>query len=143
MVDARSKFDEYVAWYSWAKTNLVRDTTVCHTAAAAATHAVARGRGRDNAAVAARDAAMDEAAIGWTRASYGSDHRYVEWFIWAKDNLRLSDTRCHEAARAALESIGAGGSQQCANEASTASAARPGSSPFPTAEAQRDRSILA
>ncbi|TMC08199.1 MAG: hypothetical protein E6J41_14240 [Chloroflexi bacterium] len=119
MADARSKFDEYVAWYSWAKTNLVRDATVCHAAAAAATHTLAWGGGRDTAAVAARDAAMDEAAIGWTRTSYGSDHSYVEWFIWAKDNLRLPDARCHEAARAALQSIAAGGSQRSASEAAT------------------------
>ncbi len=119
MAYAWAAFDEYVAWYSWARTNLVRDATVCHAAATAATHALAGGAGRDNAAVAARDAAMDEAAVGRTRASYGSGHTYVEWFLWAKDNLRLPDVRCHEAARAALESIAAGGSQRAATDAAT------------------------
>jgi len=117
--------DEYAAWYSWAKTNLVRDAVACHAAAAAATHALAAGGGRDVAAVAARDAARDEAAIGWTRANYGSGHSYVEWFIWARANLRLADVRCHEAARAALRSITAGGSQQSATEAATQLLLRP------------------
>jgi len=117
MACAWEAFDEYVAWYSWARTNLVRDATVCHVAAAAATHALAGGGGRDSAAVAARNAATDEAAIGGTRASYGSGHTYVEWFLWARDDLRLPDVRCHEAARAALESIAAGGSPLTATDA--------------------------
>ncbi len=118
MADVRMTFDEYVAWYSWAHTNLVRDAVVCHTAAAAATHALAAG-GRDTAAVAARDAAADEAAVSRTRASYGHRHRHVEWFIWAQANLGLTSERCHEAAEAAVQSIAAGGSHQTAAEAAT------------------------
>ena len=108
-------FDGYVAWYSWAKTSLADDAIVCHAAATAAIHALAAGSDPEEAA---RAVAVDEVALRQTRASYGSHHRYVEWFAWAR-NLNLPDARCHEAARAALQSIAAGGSQKSAAEAAT------------------------
>ncbi len=119
MSDVLTTFDDYVVWYSWANSNLVRDAVVCHTAAAAATHALAAGGGRDTAAVAARTAAVDEAAVGRMRASYSHRHRYVEWFIWALANLGLPSERCHQAAEAAVRSIAAGGNHQSATEAAT------------------------
>jgi hypothetical protein len=119
MADAWAAFDEYVAWYSWANTNLVRDAVVCHTAAAAATHVLAAGGGRDAAAAAARTAAADEAAVGRTRADYDHRHRHVEWFIWAQANLGLPSARCHEAAEAAVQSIADGGSVRSATDAAT------------------------
>lgn len=123
MAEVWMMFDEYVAWYSWAKSNLVRDAMVCHAAATAATQALAVGAGRDAATAAALDAAADEAAISGTRASYGYRHLYVEWFIWAKANLRLSDERCHEVAQAALQPMAAGGSQQSTTVTTTRPAA--------------------
>lgn len=115
--DARPTCDEYVAWYSWAMASLANEAIVCHTAAAAATHVLSAGGDRDTAAVAAHEAAGDEAALRQTRADYGSHHSYIEWFIWARANLGLPDDRCHESARAAVQSIAAGGTQQAATEA--------------------------
>lgn len=60
------------------------------------------GGGRD-AAAAAIAAARDEEAVSRTRASYGYDHLYVEWFIWVGANGGLSYERCHQAAAAALQ----------------------------------------
>jgi membrane protease YdiL (CAAX protease family) len=119
VADARTTFDEYVAWYSWATINFAADPIVCHAAAAAAMRALALSGGRDTAAQAATDAARDEASLRRTRADYGSRHRYIEWFVWARANPRFSDERCHEAAQAALQSIAAGGSQRSAAEAAT------------------------
>ncbi len=119
MADARMTFDEYVAWYSWAKTNFADDAIACHAAAAAAIDALATGSDRDAAAMAGYEAARDEAIKRHIRASYGSRHRYVEWFIWVRVNLGLPYERCHEAAEAALQSIAAGGTEQTAREAAT------------------------
>jgi hypothetical protein len=103
MADMWIMFDEYVTWYLWARTGLVRDSTVCHTAAAAAVHVLSVGGGHDAAAAAARNAASDETAISRTRRSLGYRHLYVEWFIWARVNRRLCEERCHEVARSALQ----------------------------------------
>lgn len=107
----------YARWYSWARVNLVNDVIVCHAAATAAMHAYAADDDREAAEKAARSAASDVAILARTRAGYGPHHRYIEWFVWARDNLRLPDARCHEAARTALESISAGGSTATAAEA--------------------------
>lgn len=117
MADTGSTFDEYVTWYSWAGFNLAPDAVACHAAAMAATAALDTGLGRQAAAAAARAAVGNEAALDHTRATYSSKHRYVEWFVWARSNLRLPDPRCHEAAQAALDVIAAGGSQPSAVEA--------------------------
>ena len=63
MADTRTTFDEYASWYSWATTNLAGGPVACHAAAAAATHALTLGCSRDMAAVAAQDAARDEATL--------------------------------------------------------------------------------
>jgi Predicted membrane protein (DUF2207) len=55
--DALTRFDEYVAWYSWAASNFACDPIVCHAAAAAATQALAAGRDRYAAVAAAYGAA--------------------------------------------------------------------------------------
>jgi hypothetical protein len=119
MADARTTFDEYVSSYTWATTNFAGSPVVWHAAAAAATHALTVGCSRETAAVAARDAAGDEATLYWTRAGYRSGQEYVEWFIWARANLRPPDERCHGAAQAALQVIAAGGSRRSATEAAT------------------------
>jgi len=105
MADRGTAFDRYVAWYTWARTNLVRDATVCHAAAEAASRVEAGGGDRDAAAAAALRAAADLETVRRTRAGYGYRHLYVEWFIWIKTTRRLSDARCHEAAASALRSI--------------------------------------
>lgn len=46
MSDVRTTFDEYAAWFSWARTNLVRDAVVCHAAASAASSALDAGANR-------------------------------------------------------------------------------------------------
>ncbi len=119
LTDFEATFDAYVAWYSWAKTSLGNDAIVCHCAAAAAMRTLASGNDSQAAAIAARAAACDGDALGQTRASYGSNHRYVEWFIWAQAHLGLPDERCHEAVRAAFQAIAAGGTEQSATEAAT------------------------
>src|SRR5690242_14225117 len=119
MTDVRMTFDKYVAWYSWATTNLAGDAIACHAAAAAATDALAAGGDRDAAVMAACEAAQDEATQRQIRASYDSRHRYVEWFIWVQANLGLPYERCHEATEAALQSVTAGGTEKSASEAAT------------------------
>lgn len=101
---ASENFASYVAWYSWARTGVVRDAVVCHTAAAAAQRALAAD-GLEAARKVALAAAADEAAVGRTRAGYGARHRYVEWFVWARDTLRLPDATCHQVARGAVDAI--------------------------------------
>jgi hypothetical protein len=104
-VDAQTAFDEYVAWYSWAAATIT-DVVTCHAAATAALGALRFGADRDSAASAARAAIDDETFRQRIRDAYGSDHRYAEWFVWARSNLRLPDARCHEAAAAAVAAIG-------------------------------------
>lgn len=108
MADGGSAFDRYVAWYAWARTNLVRDAIVCHAAAAAAARVEAGGGDRDAAAGAALRAAADEETIRRTRAGYGYRQLYVEWFVWIKATQGLSHARCHEAAASMLRSIAPG-----------------------------------
>jgi membrane protease YdiL (CAAX protease family) len=141
MADARTTFDEYVSWYSWATTNLAGGPVVCHAAAAAATHALTVGCTRDLAAVVAHDAARDETTLDWAKAGYGPNERYVEWFIWARVNLRLPDERCHGAAQVALQTIAAGGTQQSATEAATRLPLRPAAAPQPVPSRQASRQV--
>src|SRR6267378_4272913 len=101
-MDALTMFDEYVAWYLWAAATADDDAIACHTAATAAVHALSVGASRDQAAAEARAAARNEAALQQTRSDYGPNHRYVDWFLWARSNLHLPEARCHEAARAAV-----------------------------------------
>jgi hypothetical protein len=116
VANGQTTFDEYVAWYSWARASLAGDANVCHAAAAAGTQARAMGGGRRAAAVAANSAARYEETLRQTRASYGYRHRDVEWFIRVGADQGVTDERCHEAAQAALESIAAGGNEQSAAE---------------------------
>jgi hypothetical protein len=111
------EFAGYAAWYSWARTSVADDAIVCHTAAAAAMHTLTLDGDVQAAAAAARAAAREETARARSRARYGPPYQYVEWFIWARDNLGLPDALCHEAARTALESLSAGGSPAGAAEA--------------------------
>jgi hypothetical protein len=127
------EFAGYATWYSWARTNVSDDAIVCHTATMAAMHALTADHDREAAAEAARATARDEAALAQTRAGYGPRHQYVEWFAWAQDNLRLPDSRCHEAARRALESLSAGGSVTSAADAATRVMLPPASSGEPPA----------
>jgi len=113
---ASSSFDEYVTWYSWAWMNLVREVVVCHTAAAAAVQTLAAGGDRSAVSVAALEAAADVAAVGRTRAGYGTRHRYVERFIWARSNLGLCDLHCHDVARVAMGAVASRSNARSATE---------------------------
>lgn len=129
------EFAGYASWYSWARTNVSDDAIICHTAAEAATHLLTMNDDCEAAVEAARAAARDEPALARTKAGYGSRHQYVEWFVWARDNLRLPDPRCHEAASRALESLSAGGSVTSAADAAAQVMLPPASSGVPAARA--------
>src|SRR5207244_4279478 len=60
----------------WAVGTLGGDPIVCHTAAAAATRALAEGSNRASAEAAARSAAPSETALRETRAGYDAGHAY-------------------------------------------------------------------
>src|SRR5207302_4208260 len=92
---------------------------------AAATHALATGRDRDTAVAAAYGAAGDDAVLRQARGDYSASHRYIEWFVWARANLRLPDDRCHETTQAALQSLAAGGTPQSAADAARITATAP------------------
>src|SRR5438132_14083582 len=109
-------FEDYVTWYSWARANLSQDPIACHAAAGAATSVLAASGGGRAAAAAAYNAARDEAACRQTKDRYGDQHRYVEWFLWARFSLGEDDEHCHAAAQAAVKWIAAGGNQEAARD---------------------------
>lgn len=116
MDDRRTSFEEYVAWYSWAKSALGGDAVACHAAAAAATEAMAGGD-REAAAAAGWEAAHSAAALERARAVYDRQHRYVDLFVWARSSQGLADADAHEAVRTALASLVADETQDRAAEA--------------------------
>jgi membrane protease YdiL (CAAX protease family) len=137
VADAGTGFDEYVTWYGWAASNLGDSPIASHTAAAAAMRALAEGADRDAAAAAASSAARDQAALAETTAGYGSRHRQIEWFVWARANLDEPDERRHEAARAAVQAIETGGTRDSALAAAWRVAARRASPPLGTVTGRR------
>jgi hypothetical protein len=112
LIGLRTRFEEYVGWYSWARRDLTADAIAAHAVATAATDALAAGHDWATAAAAAGRAADDNATLDRMRATYGTNHRYVEWFLWTRDRLSLPDEWCHETAAVAVRTLEAGGTNR-------------------------------